>query len=138
MNVKRRVASFTELKLAACRLLDAAVVVGERVTRRTSPKYFLHFAAKVLECRRRRVGEQPRQRHCNAVRRRRSLHAATAKICSELKPLEGGRSSDHIPVLLTVSLDAKAEPDDDEVEFSHVRTADERNAEGFANAEFVG
>ena len=41
-------------------------------------------------------------------------------------------------VLLTVSLDAKAEPDDDEVEFSHVRTADERNAEGFANAEFVG
>ena len=33
---------------------------------------------------------------------------------------------------------APAEPDDDEVEFSHVRTADERNAEGFANAEFVG
>ena len=65
--------------------------------------------------------------------------SATAKICSELKPLEVGRSSDHIPVLLTVSLDAKAEPDDDdEVEFSHVRTADERNAEGFANAEFVG
>jgi exonuclease III len=64
--------------------------------------------------------------------------SATAKICSELKPLEDGRSSDHIPVLLAVSLDAKAEPDDDEVEFSHVRTADERNAEGFANAEFVG
>ena len=49
-----------------------------------------------------------------------------------------GRSSDHVPVLLAVSLDAQAEPDDDEVEFSHVRTADERNAEGFANAEFVG
>ena len=72
-------------------------------------------------------------------KQQRNSGSATAKICSELKPLEVGRSSDHIPVLLTVSLDAKAEPDDDdEVEFSHVRTADERNAEGFANAEFVG
>ena len=113
-------------------------MVGERLTRRTSPKYFLHFAAKVLECRRRRVGEQPRQRRCNAVVLVPKDRSATAKICSELKPLEDGRSSDHIPVLLAVSLDAKAEPDDDEVEFSHVRTADERNAEGFANAEFVG
>ena len=64
--------------------------------------------------------------------------SATAEICDWLTPNEAGRSSDHVPVVLTVSLDAKAEPDDDEVEFSHVRTADERNAEGFANAEFVG
>ena len=49
-----------------------------------------------------------------------------------------GASDAHAQLLLTVSLDAKADPDDDEVEFSHVRTADERNAEGFANAEFVG
>ena len=78
------------------------------------------------------------QRRPTTTKSSRRTRSATAKICSELKPLEGGRSSDHIPVLLTVSLDAKADPDDDEVEFSHVRTADERNAEGFANAEFVG
>ena len=62
--------------------------------------------------------------------------SATAKICSELKPLEDGRAATTSSV--SSQPRCEAEPDDDEVEFSHVRTADERNAEETANAEFVG